>query len=218
MGDGFALRYVDASAEAFHQRDLPAEAAVWVVRLSGPALVLGSRQQPEEHAVLEAARGWDAAVVRRRSGGGAVWLAPGEHVWVDVVVPTGHPRWEPDVGRSMWWVGEAWSAALDAAGVRPTTVHRGGMVQRPWSDAVCFAGVGPGEVLDGQGRKLVGVSQRRTRTAARFQCALLARWDPLPYASLVRAAPPVHDLADVAAGVGAAADAALAAFTRRLCG
>ena len=43
-----------------------------------------------------------------------------------------------------------------------------------WCPLVCFAGVGPGEVLAG-GRKLVGISQRRTRAGARFQCAVHVR-------------------------------------------
>ena len=37
------------------------------------------------------------AVVRRRSGGGAVLLDPGGVVWVDVVVPRHDPRWDDDV-------------------------------------------------------------------------------------------------------------------------
>ena len=43
------------------------------------------------------------------------------------------------------------------------------MVETPWSELVCFAGVGPGEVLLGAG-KLVGLSQRRTRHGIRVQC------------------------------------------------
>jgi hypothetical protein len=58
-------------------------------------------------------------------------------------------------------------------------VHRGGLVTAPWSGLVCFAGLGAGEVTLGEGGpKVVGVSQRRTRAVARFQCAVLLRWDP----------------------------------------
>jgi hypothetical protein len=59
------------------------------------------------------------------------------------------------------------------------------MVPSEWSRHVCFAGIGPGEVLDGQA-KLVGVSQRRTRRHARFQCALHRRWQPELIAGLFR--------------------------------
>jgi hypothetical protein len=66
--------------------------------------------------------------------------------------------------------GRAWRAALiEVAGADPgrLRVHRGGMVDSDWSALVCFAGIGPGEVLDGA--KLVGLSQRRTRAGARIQ-------------------------------------------------
>ncbi len=46
-----------------------------------------------------------------------------------------------------------------------------------WAELVCFAGIGPGEVLLG-GRKLVGISQRRTRNGSRFQCMVHTRWSP----------------------------------------
>jgi lipoate-protein ligase A len=46
-----------------------------------------------------------------------------------------------------------------------------------WSGRICFAGLGPGEVTV-NGRKVVGVSQRRTRKGALFQTAALLRWDP----------------------------------------
>ncbi len=113
--------------------------------------------------------------VRRLSGGGAVLLTPGEVVWVDVVVPRGDPRWDDDVGRATWWLGEAWVQAL---GLDDAEVHRGGVVRcTPWCKAVCFGGLGPGEVHVDQ-RKVVGIAQRRTRPGALFQCAVNLRWDP----------------------------------------
>ena len=140
------------------------------------ALVLGSAQS---EAVVhdEACARLGIEVVRRRSGGGAVLLDPGEAAWIDVVLPTDHPLAEPDVGRAAWWVGEVWADALRTLGVGAVQVHRGAMVRTPWSALVCFAGVGPGEVLIGDG-KCVGISQRRTRTAARFQTAAALTWRP----------------------------------------
>jgi lipoate---protein ligase len=112
---------------------------------------------------------------RRLSGGGAVLLTPGEVVWADVVVPRGHPLWDDDVGRASWWLGERW---VDALGLADAEVHRGGVVRcTPWCKAVCFGGLGPGEVHIEQ-RKVVGISQRRTRAGALFQCAVNLRWDP----------------------------------------
>ena len=57
------------------------------------------------------------------------------------------------------------------------------MIQSFWSHAICFAGVGPGEVLI-DGAKVVGISQRRTRAGARFQCAVLRTWDPAELARI----------------------------------
>ncbi|HEX2382259.1 MAG TPA: hypothetical protein VHI95_06460, partial [Acidimicrobiales bacterium] len=53
------------------------------------------------------------------------------------------------------------------------------------SGRACFAGLGPGEVTIG-GRKAVGISQRRTRAGARFQCVAYERWDPSQLADLLR--------------------------------
>ncbi|MEY2402867.1 MAG: lipoate---protein ligase [Acidimicrobiaceae bacterium] len=146
-------------------------------------------------------------VVRRRSGGGAVYVEPDGTLWVDVVVPRGDERWDDDVGRAAFWLGEAWAAAVGDSAV----VHRGPMVRNEWSDLVCFAGLGPGEVTI-DGRKVVGISQRRTRELARFQCVAYERWDPGPLTTLV----PDADLEVVGAGVGplAAVEAALIAAIR----
>ena len=57
-------------------------------------------------------------------------------------------------------------------------MHHGGVESRPWSALVCFAGIGPGEVLDGDGRKWVGISQRRTRDWIRLQTMAHRRWSP----------------------------------------
>jgi lipoate---protein ligase len=161
-----------------------------------PALVLGSSQRHE--AVDEGAlRAAGVELVRRRSGGGAVLLVPDEVVWVDLVVPSTDPLWDDDIGRATHWLGAAWVEALAACGLRGAEVHRGPMVRGPWSALVCFAGLGPGEVLMG-GRKAVGISQRRTRGWARFQCAAYRRWDPAPLVALLRPPrPTVEELADL---------------------
>ena len=130
------------------------------------AVVLGSTQSD---AVV--APGTPA--VRRRSGGGAVLMEPGGLVWVDVFVPADDPLWERDVGRAFGWLGAAWAAAVGGAAV----AHAGPLVTTPWSRLVCFAGLGPGEVTV-DGVKVVGISQRRTRAGALFQCAALREWRP----------------------------------------
>jgi hypothetical protein len=90
-----------------------------------------------------------------------------------------------------------------------------------WSRLVCFAGLGPGELTDEQGRKVVGMSQRRTAGVARFQCAVLARWEPAPLLALLalesaERAAAAADLAEAAGGLGADLGRLFAAFLRQL--
>ncbi len=151
-----------------------------------PTIVLGSTQAPDvvDHAVAER-RG--VAVTRRRSGGGAVLLVPGRTLWVDVELGRADPRWDHDVQRSFHWLGRAWAEALVSVGsARPEAVdvHDGPLVSGPWSRLVCFAGLGPGEVRVG-GAKVVGIAQRRTRTAATFGCLVHAQWDPFELLELL---------------------------------
>ena len=184
----------------------------------GPALVLGSTQSPE---VADARRASDSgvAVVRRRSGGGAVLVRPGELVWIDVFVPAGDRLWLADVGRATHWLGRAWADALGALGVAGEW-HDGQLVTSSWSALVCFAGLGPGEVRAG-GAKVVGVSQRRTRAGALFQCAALLRWNAGDLLDLLalddeRRAGGRRELAGVAAGLDVPGAQVVRAFLESL--
>jgi lipoate-protein ligase A len=162
--------------------------------------VLGSAQRDAAVADEDACAAAGVDVVRRRSGGGAVLLIPGEVVWFDVVVPAADLRAagiDADVGASMTWLGRRVAAALADVGVR-SEVHTGGMLAcSAWCPLVCFAGIGPGEVVV-DGVKLVGISQRRTRAGARFQCAAHTRWTPDALAPLLAAHPPATELPHVA--------------------
>lgn len=173
---------------------------LWVLEPTGPAVVLGSTQD-ESSVDHGSAAGAGVEVVRRRSGGGAVWVAPGDPIWVDVLVPRADPLWDDDVARAFLPVGRAWVAALAAVGVGDARVHDGPMVHSDWSRSVCFAGRGPGEVFVG-GAKVVGISQRRTRAGARFQCAVPRTWDPEPLRALLRPPPPAGALDPCGIGVG----------------
>lgn len=147
---------------------------VWWCRPDRDAVVLGSRQAPD----LLDATACDAAglaITRRRSGGGLVVIRRDHLVWIDLVLPDGVAP--DDVRGAMVWAGGLWrSALIDVAGADPDRlrVHDGGMVDSAWSSVVCFAGLGPGEVLY-DGAKLVGLSQRRTRSGARVQGLLHTR-------------------------------------------
>ncbi|HUO48819.1 MAG TPA: hypothetical protein VMU09_08300 [Acidimicrobiales bacterium] len=144
--------------------------------VGGRAVVLGSGQRDEDVDRVALARS-GRALARRTSGGGAVQVGPGEQAWVEVWLPRGDPLWDDDVVRSSWWLGDAWVRALGRLGVVGASVHRDRAVRNAWSEVVCFAGMGPGEVAVG-GRKLVGISQRRTRQGARFQSMAAVRWAP----------------------------------------
>lgn len=199
---GWAVEVAAGRAADLHAEDLLAGDAgrrsrrlARVHLVDAPALVLGSAQ-----GALGGIPAEGIDLVRRRSGGGAVWLAPSAQVWVDLVVERGDPLWDDDVGRAAHWVGDAWAAALRAVGERGAVqVHRGAMVRRDLGRVACFAGLGPGEVTVGA-RKVVGVSQRRARGRARFQTVAYLRWDPSGLLSVVGDDPPgvAHALGDLA--------------------
>lgn len=160
------------SAAHFHARSIPepASAQIWVNHVAGPALVLGSTQRDLSIVNVDECKRRGIDIVRRRSGGGAVLLMPAQATWFDVIIPTGAPGWAQDVHAPMVWLGERFAAACRAAGVMESlTVNDKPMVRTEWSNLVCFDGIGPGEVLL-DGRKLLGISQRRTRAALRLQC------------------------------------------------
>jgi lipoate-protein ligase A len=150
---------------------------VVVRRVEGPTVVLGSTQS---ESVIDAVRAETAGVTvaRRRSGGGAVVLQPGDPIWIDIWVPAGDPLWSPDVGRAAMWVGRWWSEVIE--GLAPVTalVHRGATTRDEWSARVCFAGTGPGEVSVG-GRKVVGLAQWRGREGTLVHACAYQEWDAL---------------------------------------
>ena len=165
-------------AFASARTEWPGRATLTWWAIEQPALVLGSAQ-PAEHVDERAAAAHGVDVLRRASGGGAVLLTPGDVVWGDLVIPPDHPRWSDDVVLAAEWVGDAWVEALVELGLAAASCerHHGNLVRSPWSTRVCFAGLGPGEVR-WNGRKVVGISQRRSRHGARFQMAALLRWTP----------------------------------------
>ena len=199
LRDGIAERIVARPA---------GERSIVVYDVTRPTLVLGSSQK-DDAVDWERARERGVDVVRRRSGGSAVLVEPGSALWVDVTIPPDDRWWDDDVGRAFHWLGAVWAEVLIGAGVLASW-HDGAMQRTEWSPWVCFAGLGPGEVTVG-GRKVVGLSQRRTREGALFQCCAALHWEPerlldllaLSVADRSRAA---RDLADAATGVGSGID------------
>ncbi len=179
-----------------------------VCHVRSPALVIGSTQAIES-VDLGRARACNVEVVRRKTGGGAVKVAPGRQVWLDAWVPRSDPLWRDDVVEAAAWLGHLWAGALAALGLGRAgdiEVHRGGLVRTKWSAVVCFAGIGPGEVVVG-GRKVVGVAQRRNRYGAWFHSAAPTVWDPGEVTSLLnmtgsQRAEANEEMATMAVGLG----------------
>jgi lipoate-protein ligase A len=155
----------------------PARRAVALCQVGAPAVVLGSTQRDTEVDPVRASRA-GVAIARRRSGGGAVLVAPGEPLWIDLWLPATDMLWTDDVSRSFDWVGDAWVAALAQVGVGDLTAHQSGPSSTRWSTRVCFGGIGRGEVVTRDGRKVVGLAQRRTGKGSWFHGACALRWDP----------------------------------------
>jgi lipoate-protein ligase A len=162
------------SAADFHAMNPEHTRALWWCTVSSPAIILGSTQQESDVDVTVAAD-LNLDVVRRRSGGGAVYVHPTESVWIDVTIPKDDPLFVDDVTSSMLWLGDVFVTALQPF-VRAQT-YRGSFDAGQDGRSVCFASTSPGEVF-ADDAKLVGISQRRGRDGARLQCVLYRSWQP----------------------------------------
>jgi lipoate-protein ligase A len=202
----WVLEATNRTAAELHADDDGRPVARWarIGHVTDVAVVLGSTQRPE---LLDAERVTreGIAVVRRRTGGGLVYVAPGAQVWFDFWLPPGDPLLDADVGRSFRWLGRVWHDALADLGIESVT-HEGALRCGRWGRTICFAGVGPGEVTV-DGRKVVGLAQRRGRWGARFQASALLDWQPELLAALVAMDPAERPtLAADLAGVAMALD------------
>jgi lipoate-protein ligase A len=172
----WAIETFASDARSLHAAELPARRGLWLMNPTRPAFVLGSSQDEGDiDGGFCSAHGID--VVRRRSGGGAVHVDSAASVWIDIVIPRDDALWVDDVGRAMHFVGLAWRQMLVDFGVSGTVVNEGPHVANDWSKTLCVAGRGAGEVFRVSGAKVVGISQRRTRDFARFQCIAYHAWD-----------------------------------------
>ena len=140
------------------------------------AIVLGSGQREVPETPLP--------VVRRGTGGGAVVCGLG-YLMLDVVLPHAHPLVLADVSEAYRWLAEWLVRELGVDGLRalaPAEVREQRDEDRAAGRLACFAGFGPYELVTADGRKLVGLAQRRRRHAVLYQAAAYVD-------------PPEHDLA-----------------------
>jgi lipoate-protein ligase A len=144
---------------------------VWS-RPTEAALVLGSGQRPPENWAPPAG----LPLVRRGTGGGAV-LCDEDYLMLDIALPPGDPRVLDVVTESYRWLAARLVAALDeleigsSSLVEPLALRQLDEAAREAGRTACFAGLGPYELLDGEGRKLVGLAQRRRRGGVLLQAA-----------------------------------------------
>ncbi len=134
------------------------EPTMFVVRVERPTLVLGGSQSLD---VIDATRLGTTPLVRRRGGGGLVFLQP-DDLWIDWWIPNNDARWSHDVHKSSLMIGEWWREFLRHYVATDIVVHTGSLEGALAFRLVCFAGRGPGEVFV-DGRKAVGVTQWRVR-------------------------------------------------------
>lgn len=167
------------TAGDFHALDPDTERALWWCDVTRAALIVGSSQSVDV-VDGECAAQHDMDVVRRRSGGGLVYVHPVDSVWIDVTITRDDPLWVDDVSSSMLWLGDVFVTAL--APWVSATCFRGGFTAGEFGREVCFASHSPGEVFVGD-KKLVGISQRRNRDGARFQCVMYRQWNSDPWLS-----------------------------------
>lgn len=157
---------------------------MFLVEPTNRAVIVGSAQ-PVDEALEARCRRAGYSLVRRHSGGGGVVVEPGTLVWVDVFLPSDDPLFRRDVRTGSFWLGELWAQIgrelLPTGSVR---VHQGGLITNEWSTVSCFLGTGPGEVLV-EDKKMVGLSQRRTRAGAWFFSLVYRAMRPVADAALL---------------------------------
>ena len=97
-------------------------------------------------------------------------------------------------------------------------VHNKETQKTELSRLICFAGLATGEVTV-SGKKTVGISQRRTREGAWFQCAALFSWPAKRIADLLQMEPKkkiVDDLMRLAAPIEADPDELLHSLIKNI--
>ena len=168
---------------------------------SAPALILGIGQS-EAQVNSEAAREDAVRIVKRSSGGAAVFAGPYLFA-LDVALPASSPLAVPDVVESYRWLGEAFKEVLptQAQLVSPTAARSDQQAQRqapphtPQHDRAlaCFGVLSPYEVALDATRKLIGFSQIRKRGVVLYQVGFYTHFTG---ASLARYLPPLHGMAE----------------------
>ena len=182
------------TAADFHAMELPYERALWWCNVETPTVILGSTQSIDD-VNQNSADESGVLVSRRRSGGGAVFVHPSDSVWIDITISRDDPLWNDDVAQSMLWLGELFVEALSPW--VQANVYRDSFSNGIDGRVVCFSSSSPGEVFVGA-NKLVGISQRRGREGARFQCVLYRHWRPGEWSQILASSDVRSRVAEIA--------------------
>jgi len=153
-----------------------------------PAISMGYFQRPEEVVDLDRCRAAGISVVRRTTGGRAVYHH--HEVTYSVVAPIPHPLFPPTIRGTYEVVARALSAGLAALGLRvechPRDPER---PRRGVGSPLCFESTSRYEItLDG--KKVIGNAQRRWKTAFLQHGSILLTHDPAEAAPWFRGAMP----------------------------
>ncbi|RTE64346.1 hypothetical protein EH243_17920 [Amphritea opalescens] len=132
-----------------------------------PAVIMGCSQRPDEGQIARAESA-ELPLIRRRSGGGAVFAGP----WmlsVTVFIPPDHPLAKQNIIEIFSWLEQIWidtltACAVPCKGVDQAMIDRSKIISQEqdlkWA---CYASLSHGEVVSHDGRKLVGLAQIRKR-------------------------------------------------------
>lgn len=165
------------NAATLARRPVPVASRVW--RWPRPGIVLGCAQRGLFDAVRSRV---DAGieVLVREAGGGAVLVGPWM-IGVSLVLPVDDPRAGRSPTEGYRWLSLRLADSLresgcDARALSPEAVKAsrgaaGDPASVPWA---CFGSLSAWEIVDAQGRKLVGLAQRRTRDAVLLVAGVLA--------------------------------------------
>lgn len=131
--------------------------------------MLGNAQRSLRDVIGQRVNG-RAELLERHAGGGVVLTGPGM-VSASIVLPHGHPLLCDSLIGSYRWLGQVHVAALAECGVPAFALPPHAL---PLANAMmdigpvrwaCFGGLSPWEVVDAGYRKVVGLAQRRQRSA-----------------------------------------------------
>ena len=113
-------------------------------------------------------------------------LCDDTYLMLDIALPIEDPRVLADVTESYRWLAEALAAVLP--GLVPVPLERVRALDdatRAAGRVACFAGLGPFELVDTDGRKVVGLAQRRRRRGVLLQAAAYLSGDRRPLADML---------------------------------